>query len=307
MVMQELSLASNGMNHQYHVPVFLNEVLEHLAPKSGETFIDGTLGDGGHAEEILERIAPNGVLLGIDLDQGAIDRSRVRLARFGSHFITERGNYRDLATIAEKHGIRAANGILLDLGISSAELDESGRGFSFQKDEPLDMRMGVEGLTAAEIVNSAPKDELARIIRLYGEERYANRIAEEIVRRRRRKRIITTVELVETIREAVPQNYERGRIHPATRTFQALRIAVNDELQGLREALPQAVRSLALGGRIAVISFHSLEDRIVKHFFRDSEELRIVTKKPIRPIQKEIIENPRARSAKLRVAERTQT
>ncbi|MEK7516204.1 MAG: 16S rRNA (cytosine(1402)-N(4))-methyltransferase RsmH [Patescibacteria group bacterium] len=295
------------MNHQYHVPVFLNEVLEHLAPKSGETFIDGTLGDGGHAEEILERIAPNGVLLGIDLDQGAIDRSRVRLARFGSHFITERGNYRDLATIAEKHGIRAANGILLDLGISSAELDESGRGFSFQKDEPLDMRMGVEGLTAAEIVNSAPKDELARIIRLYGEERYANRIAEEIVRRRRRKRIITTVELVETIREAVPQNYERGRIHPATRTFQALRIAVNDELQGLREALPQAVRSLALGGRIAVISFHSLEDRIVKHFFRDSEELRIVTKKPIRPIQKEIIENPRARSAKLRVAERTQT
>lgn len=307
MVMQELSLASNGMSHQYHVPVFLNEVLEHLAPKSGETFIDGTLGDGGHAEEILERIAPNGVLLGIDLDQGAIDRSRVRLARFGSHFITERGNYRDLATIAEKHGIRAANGILLDLGISSAELDESGRGFSFQKDEPLDMRMGVEGLTAAEIVNSAPKDELARIIRLYGEERYANRIAEEIVRRRRRKRIITTVELVETIREAVPQNYERGRIHPATRTFQALRIAVNDELQGLREALPQAVRSLALGGRIAVISFHSLEDRIVKHFFRDSEELRIVTKKPIRPIQKEIIENPRARSAKLRVAERTQT
>lgn len=307
MVMQELSLASNGMSHRYHVPVLLNEVLEHLAPKSGETFIDGTLGDGGHAEGILERIAPNGVLLGIDLDHGAIERAGIRLARFGDHFIAERGNYRDLSAIAEKHGIRAVNGILLDLGISSAELEESGRGFSFQKDEPLDMRMGMEGPTAAEIINSAPKDELARVIRLYGEERYADRIAEEIVRRRRRKRIMTTVDLVETIREAVPGSYERGRIHPATRTFQALRIAVNDELQGLREALPQTVRSLAPGGKIAVISFHSLEDRLVKHFFRDSEELRIVTKKPIRPIQKEIIENPRARSAKLRVAERKQT
>lgn len=290
--------------NRYHVPVLLNEVLEHLAPKPGQTFIDGTLGDGGHAEEILERIAPNGVLLGIDLDQGAINRARVRLARFGDCFITERGNYRDIAAIAEKLGISAVNGIVLDLGISSAELEESGRGFSFQKDEPLDMRLGAEGATAAEILNSSTKDELARILRLYGEERYANRIAEEIVRRRRKKRIITTVELVDAIREAVPQNYERGRIHPATRTFQALRLAVNDELQGLHEALPQAAQVLATGGRIAVISFHSLEDRIVKQSFRDSEELRIITKKPIRPTEKEIMANPRARSAKLRVAER---
>lgn len=282
-------------------------MLESLAPKSGQVFIDGTLGDGGHAEEILERIAPDGVLLGIDLDQGAINRARVRLVRFGDRFITELSNYRDLSGIAEKHGIRAVHGIILDLGISSAELEESGRGFSFQKDEPLDMRLGAEGATAAEILNSSPKDELARILRLYGEERYANRIAEEIVRRRRKKRIITTVELVDVIREAVPQNYERGRIHPATRTFQAFRIAVNDELEGLREALPQAVRVLALGGRMAVISFHSLEDRIVKQFFRDSEELRIITKKPIRPTEKEITENSRARSAKLRVAERKST
>lgn len=281
----------------YHVPVLAKEVIELLELKSRDVVVDGTVGDGGHAEAMLERIGQSGRLLGIDLDPAAIATARRRLKKFGARVQFIRGNFRNAK-------FPKANAILLDLGLRSAELEESGRGFSFKKEEPLKMTFDPDAETnAATIINGARRDELIRILREYGEERFAPKIAEAIVEYRKHHRILSTTELAFIVQGAVPRGYEHGRIHPATRTFQALRIAVNDELGALREGLQHAFDALAPAGRLAVISFHSLEDRIVKHAFKKFGGL-IITKKPVTPIESEIKVNPRSRSAKLRVIQK---
>lgn len=289
-----------------HIPVLREEVLELLNPQSGGKFVDATIGAGGHTRAILERIAPNGKALGIDASVKAIEVLKKELQSFGDRLMLAQGNFRELSKIVYAHAMDQCNGVLLDVGVSSDELADPSLGISFRINGPLDMRFSGEGETAAEMVNTYPEDDLVAIIRKYGEERYARQIAEAIVRTRKKARIFTTPALVGVITEAVPGNYENGRIHPATRTFQALRIAVNDELGALEAALPQAIEILRSGGRLAVISFHSLEDRIVKRFFRDNAgtRLRIITKRPIQAGEEELARNPRARSAKLRVAEK---
>ena len=289
--------------HPYHEPVLKDEILKLLELKPGESVIDGTVGDGGHAEMILEITAPDGRLVGVDLNPEAIKTARARLARFGKRVELIRGSFRDLKIHAQR--FPAPRALLLDLGLRTFELESSGRGFTFQKDEPLLMRFAGEGeLTAATLVNSWQKNDLERIIREYGEERYSLRIAEAIVTARRKKRILTTSQLADIVAAAVPKGYEHGRIHPATRTFQAIRIAVNDELDALREVVPQALELLAPSGRLAIISFHSLEDRIVKRAFRQAQDNGrgiIITKKPVVPSETEVNKNPKSRSAKLRV------
>lgn len=312
-----------------HIPVLLKEVVEGLALRPGAQVIDGTLGGAGHAEALLEAISPDGRLLGIDQDPAALERSRERLARFGGQVVLRRGSFRDLATLAADAGIAPASvhGVLLDVGISSFQLDEAGRGFAIQAEGPLDMRMDPsQPLTAAEIVNEWSQDELADIIYKYAEEPRSRRVARAIVAARP---LNTTSELAEVVARAL--GGQRGkRTHPATEVFQALRIAVNDELGALETVLPQAVDLLAPGGRLAVIAFHSLEDRLVKQFFqREARDcicdtlpgyvrsrvpqpcrcghratLRILTRKPIQAGDAEIAENSRSRSAKLRIAER---
>jgi 16S rRNA (cytosine1402-N4)-methyltransferase len=287
--------------------------------------VDATLGGGGHAERILELSAPDGVLLGIDADPAAIDAGRARLAPFGDRVILANAFFDDLARLAAEAGLAAVDGILLDLGVSSPQLDTGERGFSFRQDAPLDMRLGpAAGGTAADLVNSLPAADLQRIFRDFGEERYAGRIARSIVATRARTPIRTTGQLADLVGRARPR--ARGeRIHPATRVFQALRIAVNDELGRLQRVLPQARDLLHGGGRLAVISFHSLEDRIVKQFMRQEAKgcicppelpscvcgrrptLRVITSKPISAAPAELRLNPRARSARLRVAERIAT
>ncbi len=289
-----------------HIPVLKKEVVELLDPKPGENFIDCTLGWGGHAFAILEKNAPDGKVLGIERDEESLknflaahpESERQRL-------IIARGNFADLGRIAVEHNFVPASGVVMDLGMSSWHLSDSGRGFSFlDPDEPLDMRYDPgAGRTAAEIVNTAPPEELEQILREYGQERFARAIARTIVRARGTKPIETTGGLVSVIKKAVPPRFAHGKTHFATRTFQAIRIAANDELKSLEMALPQAYEILAPGGRIVVISFHSLEDRIVKNFFRalaKEGRAEILTKKPITPIGEEIKLNPRSRSAKLR-------
>jgi 16S rRNA (cytosine1402-N4)-methyltransferase len=292
-----------------HIPVLLNETLEYLNTQPGDTIIDCTIGGGGHAEALLEQSGPNGTLLGIDASKKAIAYLQEELKKYQKRIILAHGNFRNIKQIAYDHSVSSARGILMDLGLSSDELADPGQGFSFRVEGPLDMRFGSEGVTAAELVNSATEEELIRIIARYGEERYARRIAIAIVVARRKIRFETTTQLVDVIVGSVPKGYERGRIHPATRTFQALRIATNDELGALEAALPQAVELLEEGGRLVVISFHSLEDRIVKRFFRKhaGDTLRVLTKKPIQASEEETRANPRARSAKLRVAEKIHT
>lgn len=255
---------------------------------------------------ILERTAPNGRLLGIDLSEIAISNLKSDLSSFGKRLVMAKGNFKDIKKLVYDAAMDKPRGILMDLGFSSNELSDPRLGLSFQLKGPLDMRLGGEGITAAEIINSSKEAELTRIISSYGEERFASRIAKAIVIARKKKRIITTTELVDVIVGAVSKNYERGRIHPATRTFQALRIAVNDELENLSSALPQALELLPTGGRLVIISFHSLEDRIVKRFFREQSgnSVRILTKKPIQAGEEEVRRNPRARSAKLRAVEK---
>src|SRR6266498_2854222 len=293
------NLQSEMYNLQFkHVPVLLSEVLDGLAPRSGGHYLDGTLGGGGHAAAVLEASAPNGRLLGIDADPAALAAAGTRLAAFGERATLAHGNFRDIGRLAHEHGFEQIDGLLLDLGVSSHQIDTPERGFSFAVDAPLDMRLDpTGGETAADLVNGTPEGELADLIYRYGEERGSRRIA-------------TTGELADLVARAL--GGRRGKIHPATRTFQALRIAVNRELESLEMALPQAVELLAPGGRIAVISFHSLEDRIVKLFFRAESgyggvgqaRLQIVTKKPIEATEQEARTNPRSRSAKLRIAER---
>jgi 16S rRNA (cytosine1402-N4)-methyltransferase len=301
------------LNSQFqHIPVLLAEVIAGLAPRPDGRYIDGTLGGGGHAAAILEATVPGGRLLGIDADPAALAAGASRLSSFGDRVTLAHGNFRDLTQLARANGFEPAAGILLDLGVSSHQLDTPERGFSFMADAPLDMRMDpTGGETAADLVDELSEGELADVIYRYGEEHGSRRIARAIVAARRAGRIATTGELAEIVARALGGRH--GKIHPATRTFQALRIAVNHELESLEAALPQAVETLAPGGRLAVIAFHSLEDRIVKQYFRAESgyggttgpsRLRILTKKPIEAGSAEARGNPRARSAKLRIAEK---
>lgn len=299
---------SRGMPTIHH-GVLIEESMLALDVKPGGVYIDGTLGGGGHTEELLKRSAPNGRVVSFDVDAVALERARRRFAEYTDRWQGIEENFRYIARVAEVCGVSECDGILLDLGVSSDELADPTKGLSFREDGPLDMRLGEraneDGLTASDIVNSWSSDDLIRMLRVYGEERYAKRIADSIVQARRSARIVGTLDLAAIIRQAVPGSYEHGRIHPATRTFQALRIAVNDELEALREAISGCAKTLRIGGRIAVITFHSLEDRIVKHELRTSD-WKPLEKKPIYPSEQELAENPRSRSAKLRSAERIQ-
>jgi 16S rRNA (cytosine1402-N4)-methyltransferase len=286
----------------------VQEVLEHLAPSRGGVFVDGTVGLGGHARAVLEAGASQ--LLGVDRDPAAVELARERLREFGDRARVVHGDYRQLPAILDREGLSAVDGILLDLGVSSMQLDQPGRGFSFRRDEPLDMRMDTSaGPTAAEAVAGADEKTLADVIYELGEDRHARRIARAIVAARALAPIETTGRLADVVRRAVPK---RGymRIDPATRTFQAVRIWVNRELEGLGDCLHAVASRLRPGGRLVVITFHSLEDRIVKHVLRSMQQagesgLRVLTKRPLVPSDAEIERNPRARSAKLRAAEVT--
>ena len=283
-------------------------MLEWLDPRPGSTVVDGTVGAAGHARAILEWLGAQGRLIGFDKDPLALEEAQKVLTHFGEKVMLINDDFRNLAVQLRQRQIHAVDGILLDLGVSSMQLDHPGRGFSFQAEGPLDMRMDpAQALTAKEIVNTYPKNRLQELLWKYGEERFAKRIAERVVDTRSKRRIETTKELESIIYQAVPAFYRHGRIHPATRSFQALRIAVNDEVKALQELLDQVIALLNSRGRLVIISFHSLEDREVKTAFkRFSEEKkgRILTKKPVTPSQREIDENPRSRSAKLRAFER---
>ncbi len=288
-----------------HIPVLLEETIGALDVQPGGRYIDCTIGPGGHAAAILERSSPGGQLLGIDADPRAIKMAKSRLEAYGDSVLLVNQNFANLRSICLKHGFFPVHGILFDLGLSSVQLERNNRGFSFQHDARLDMRLSPrQEVTADVIINSSPENQLAKIIRAYGEERHSQRIARHIVRRRP---INTSLQLARAVEEAV--GGRRGRIHPATRTFQALRIAVNQELENLESALEQAVDLLGFGGRLVVISYHSLEDRIVKQFMRqraigDEPSLSLINKKVITPSLAEVHYNPRSRSARLRAAER---
>lgn len=285
--------------HRAHVAVLFESVIKHLAPRDGGRYIDATLGAGGHAAGILAASAPTGCLLGLDADPAALAIASSNLAHYGARAQLVHANFENLYAVAAAHGFVPADGIVLDLGLSSMQLSDAARGFSFLADGALDMRFDPGGrTTAADLVNSLSEKELGDLIFEYGEERASRRIARAIAHARP---LHTTKQLADVIERAVGR---RGRIHPATRTFQALRIAVNRELQALDRVLPQVVETLKPGGRVAIIAFHSLEDRRVKYFFRESKHLRVLTKHPIQPTDEEIAANPRSRSARLRVAER---
>jgi len=302
-------MGDNIVHQNLHVPVLGQEVCFWLISERSATILDCTVGYGGHAEMLLASTS-TGRVIGLDKDFQAIDFCQRRLNRFGDRIVLRQGNYRDLKSILTETGIAAVDGVLFDFGVSSPQLDDPSRGFSFQREGPLDMRMDQTiGKTAADLVNHSPEHELADLIFQYGEERYARRIARAIVQERQRRPVETTGALVSIVVRSVPASYRHGRIHCATRTFQALRIAVNHELDFLESSLRDATEVLASGGRICAISFHSLEDRIIKHTFRSlSQEpeatLSILTKKPVFPSEAECEANPRSRSAKLRVAER---
>jgi len=299
------------MDETRHVPVLLEEVLRYLNCQSGKIFVDGTVGRGGHASEILKRSSPTGRLIGLDWDEEAIRRARETLAPFGSRAELHRANFKDLASVLESLSISQVDGILLDLGVSTEQLEDPERGFSFLRDGPLDMRMSHQlEKTARDLLQELPVERLAQILREYGEERWARRIARRIGEERKRRPLDRTRTLAEIIERSIPRG-PRG-IHPATRTFQALRLVVNEELSNLEAFLETAPKFLCGAGRLCIISFHSLEDRIVKNQFRrwaqkrgaGASDFSIVTPKPVVPSAQEIRHNPRARSAKLRVLER---
>lgn len=309
----------------FHQPVMLNEVLEGLSIKPGGVYVDCTLGGAGHSEAILKKMgkAPGGRLVALDQDPDSLVAAKNRLAPFMDRVVLVRANFVNLAEVLGSLDLKAVDGILFDLGVSSYQLDNPARGFSYQHDAPLDMRMDPEQVTTAkDLVNTLPVEQLARIIKEYGEERWSTRIAGFIGEERKQRPIETTDQLVEIIKKAVPAGARRQGPHPAKRTFQALRIAVNKELQILEESVLSAVHFLRSGGRICVITFHSLEDRIIKDLFRrlaspcscprdfpvcvcsGKKILKMVTTKPVVPSFEELKNNPRARSAKLRVAEK---
>jgi 16S rRNA (cytosine1402-N4)-methyltransferase len=297
-------------NSLAHLPVMLSEVLFWLQPRSGGIYVDCTVGYCGHAQEILRLSQPNGILLGIDRDGQAINANRERLQSFGNRAILIKAHFMELRAILADRCIPRVDGVLFDLGVSSVQLDEPSRGFSFRSDGPLDMRMDQGGgPTAADIVNGLSEADLADMIYRFGEERYSRRIARAVARARQQQPLTTTRQLTSVIESVVPGHYRRSRIHCATRTFQALRIAVNRELEHLEMSLRAAAESLSTGARLCVISFHSLEDRIVKQTFKalSSEaggDLQILTKRPQVPSEEEKDRNPRTRSAKLRVMQR---
>ena len=311
------------MSGFHHIPILRDTVVSLLAPQRGGTFVDGTLGGGGHAEAVLERLPEGGRLYGIDRDSAAIEAASLRLTRFGEAFTAIRGNFFDMKRLLAGQGVMEADGILLDLGVSSHQLDTPERGFSYHEDAPLDMRMDPSApLSAYDVVNGYPAEALTRIIREYGEERYAMRVANAIVREREKAPLDSTVGLADIVKHAMPAPARREQQHPARRTFQALRIEVNGELAGLSDALTDAHDLLRSGGVLAVITFHSLEDRIVKQAFKTFENpctcdprapictcgkkptARMLTKKPIVAGEAELKENPRARSAKLRAIQK---
>jgi 16S rRNA (cytosine1402-N4)-methyltransferase len=317
--------ASLGGRDAPHRPVLLLETLKLLAPEQGGLFVDGTVGLGGHSEAILAS-SSNTRVLGLDLDPTALEYSRERLAPYGNRFHAVHANFREVATVLESQGEQGPQGILVDLGVSSLQFDSAQRGFSFRFDAPLDMRMNpLSGETAAELLQELSETEIANIIFRFGEERHSRRIARRIVERRERGTpVSTTKELAELVEHALGGRRPK-QIHPATRTFQALRIAVNQELEGLADFIDTAIELLAPGGRFAAISFHSLEDRIVKQALRRlsgscqcpprlpicqcgaRKVVEVLTRKPVAPDDSEVDENPRARSAKLRVAQKLQS
>lgn len=306
-----------------HTSVLLEESIEGLAIKPQGIYVDGTLGGGGHSLEIVKRLAPGGRLIGIDQDANAIQAATERLKDYLAYFTPVRENFSEVARVLENLEIPAIDGMLLDLGVSSHQLDEAQRGFSYMQDAPLDMRMdNRRDFSALDVVNDYSEAELERIIREYGEERWAKRIAQFIVNDRKEKPITTTFQLVETIKKAIPKGARQEGPHPAKRTFQAIRIEVNGELEIIADTIRDAVKFLKPGGRLAIITFHSLEDRIVKNTFKELQEpcicppqfpvcqcnrkpeIKIVTRKPILPSAEELEVNPRSRSAKLRIAEK---
>lgn len=296
---------------ELHKSVLLNEVLEYLDPKDGEVYIDMTINGGGHSSKVCPSLGKKGILVGIDQDPSALVRAKERIGKCEARIHLVEDNFRNVKAICEKLGIAHVDKVLFDLGLSTHELEVSGRGFSFQKDEPLLMTFSADPLkaafTASDIVNTWAKENIAAVIEGYGEERFAWKIAESIVVARDKKKIETTKELVEIIAAGVPPRLRRGKTHFATKTFQALRIAANDEIRSLEEALEAIWVILAPHGRIAIISFHSIEDRVVKRFFRNKQDEglgRLLTKKPIAPSEEELSENRRARSAKLRTIEK---
>lgn len=313
----------------HHITVLKEEATEGLNIKQDGIYVDCTLGGGGHSSVIASKLGPGGRLIALDQDDWALDNAREKLAPYGDRITLVKTNFRDLEQVLKeldvpmKDGVPQVDGILYDLGVSSPQFDEGERGFSYNHDAPLDMRMDQDAsLTAKEIVNEWPEEEIARILYRYGEEKFSRRIARVIVEKRKQSPIETTGELVELIKEGIPAAARRTGGHPAKRSFQALRIAVNDELGAFEEALHQAVRCLAPGGRVSVITFHSLEDRICKQIFSSYLEkctcppdfplcvcggkgaMRLVNRKPLIPTETELAENSRARSAKLRVAEK---
>ena len=306
-----------------HRSVLAHETLELLEPCPGELVVDATLGAGGHAELLLEAVGPDGRVIGIDRDPHALEVARRRLASFGEAFVPLHGNHSDFDRLLADAGVERVDRVLLDLGVSSMQLDDPGRGFSFRMDGPLDMRMNPSaGPTAADLLATLSEGELREILWRFGEERRSRGIARAIVRQREKRPLATTLQLAELVERTLGPGARRWRIHPATRTFQALRIAVNDELTDLATTVERFATRLRPGGRLAVIAFHSLEDRAVKHTFRTlahrcscpaglpvcgcgkEDLIRILTRKPVCPSSDEIENNPRARSAKLRAAER---
>lgn len=295
------------MQTMYHKPVMSREILTYLRPEPGQVFVDCTVGCGGHAEQILRAISPHGRLIGIDQDLEALKITQGRLENYLDCLTLVHDNFENLKNILEKHEIKRANGILFDLGVSSLQLESKTRGFSFQHNAPLDMRMNQEAMLAAfDFINNLTEDELVKIIWNYGEEPRARKIARLIVQERKKNPIVTTLQLADLISRAI--SFRGGsRIHPATKTFQAFRIAVNRELEALEKGLETAIGFLTSSARICVISFHSLEDRMVKKIYSQGarqHKVKIITKKPLLASEQEILENPRSRSAKLRVAER---
>ena len=293
-----------------HAPVMIVEVLEHLALHAGDIVVDATLGMGGHAQAILERIGPQGRLIGLDRDSASLAKASARLAQFKNQCDFIHDDFRNLAQVLDHLKLTHVDKILMDLGISSFQLDDPKRGFAFREAGPLDMRMdqGAQ-ISAFDLINSLSEKDISRILNDFGEERWHKRIARYLVQERLRKPIETTQELSQLVLKAVgfAKRSKFERIHPATRTFQAFRIAVNQELDGLTQGLDQCIDRLKSGGRLAVISFHSGEDAIVKHKFRfwsQEGKVRLIVKKPLRPTEKEIEDNPRSRSARLRIAER---
>jgi len=291
-----------------HTSVLFEQCIEYLDIKEGGVYIDGTVGGGGHAEGICKKLGEGGILIGIDRDDDALKATGKRLEKYCCRKIYIKRNYADIKTVMNELKIGRADGAVLDLGVSSYQLDNPERGFSYMTGAPLDMRMdAASGFSAYDVVNTYTQEELTAIIRKYGEERWASRIAGFIVKARSTKPVENTDELVDIIKAAIPASARREGPHPAKRTFQAIRIEVNDEISGLEEAVSSFCDVLSEGGRLCVISFHSLEDRIVKNEFKSRVDMQRITKKPVTPEQEELSQNPRARSAKLRVVEKRRT